>query len=105
MPELQPAQQGQPADAGDDGKVGALHRDDQEPLREPVRRDAAGEHKRDEAHAARGRHEGELQRAAAQMDHLIDHRHGPHPGAENGDGQGRNQHTVFPVRERAEGPQ
>jgi hypothetical protein len=105
MPELEPARDGQPADAGDDGKVCALHRDDQEPLRHPVRRDSAREHERDEAHTAGGRHEGELQRAAAQMDHLIDHRHGPHPGAENGDGQGRYQHPVFPVRERAEGPQ
>ena len=103
MPELQPAEQGQPADAGNDSQVGALDCDDQQPLRDPVRRDAPGQHECHEPHAARRCDERELQRAAAKVDHLIDHRDGPHSGAEDGDGQRRDQHPVFPVRERAEG--
>ena len=105
MPELQQARHGQPADSGNDGEVGALDRDDQEPLGHAVRGDAAGQQKRHQPDAARRGHERELQRSAAQVDHLVDHRDGPHPGTEDGDGQRRDQHAVLPVREGAEGSQ
>ena len=105
MPELQQARHGQPADGGNDGEVGALDRDDQEPLGQAVRGDPAGQEKRHQPDAARRSHERELQGAAAEVDHLVDHRHGPHPGTEDGDRQRRDQHAVLPVREGAEGSQ
>ena len=57
MPELQPARHGQSADGRNDGEVGALDRDDQEPLGHAVRGNAAGQQKRHKPHAAGRRHE------------------------------------------------
>ena len=68
-----------------------------------VRCDAARKNKRHQAHAARRGHEGELQRAPAEVDDLVDHGHGPHAGAEDGDGQRTDQHAVFAVGKGSKG--
>ena len=78
VPELKPACHRQPADGCDDGEVGSLDGDDQQPLRDAVRCDAARKNKRHQAHAARRGHEGEFQRPPADVDDLVDHGHGPH---------------------------
>ena len=57
VPELQPSRHGKPADAGDHGQIGALHGDDQQPLRKPVRGDPAGKDERHQSDASRGGHQ------------------------------------------------
>ncbi|MDQ0798664.1 hypothetical protein QF050_000303 [Arthrobacter sp. SLBN-112] len=103
VPQFQPAGHRQPADGGDYGEVGALHGDDEAPLGNTVGRDPAGQDEGHQANAAGGRHQGEVQRAAAQVDHLVDRGHGPHARPENRDGQGRDQHAVFAMGKRPQG--
>lgn len=103
MPELQQPGHGKAADRRDDGKVGAFHRDDEGALREAVRGNAAGQDERHQPDAACRRYQGQLQRTAAQMNHLVDHAHSPHAGAKDGNRQGSDQHPILPIGKGTQG--
>jgi hypothetical protein len=103
MPQLQPTGHRQPADGSDHGQVGAFDGDDQQPLRNPVRGDPAGQDEGHQAHAACCRYERKFQRPAAEMDHLVDHGHSPHAGSKDGNGQGCDKDPVLAVRKRPQG--
>ena len=83
VPQLEQARHGESADGRYHSEVGALHGNDQPALGDPIGSDAAGQDERHQAHAAGCGHQGQFQRAAAQMDHLVDHGHGPHAGTKD----------------------
>lgn len=97
MPELQDIEHRQQRHRGDHSQIGPLHADDEQPLGKAVGGDATCQHKSHQSDAGGSGHQRQFQRAASQMDDLVDHRHGPHAGSENGNRQSRDQHPEFPV--------